>query len=345
MKVAFVNIPIVGHIRRGSGVYAQNLFKSLSTNREVEVSPVNLKDNLKRFDLIHFPYFDPFFLTLPVFRDYKSVVTVHDLIPLKFPKHFPRGLKGEIKWLLQKFSLTHSSAILTDSQASMKDIVNFTGMSQEKIHVAYLGVREDFKVLKSQKVLDEVRKKYNLPEKFILNVGDVNYNKNIPGIINAFAKVRENYPDIDLVLVGNGFTTDSPQLSEVLKLIAQFGLETKVKRLGYIDLSNLVAVYNLAKVYIQPSFAEGFGLPVLEAMACGCPTVVSNTSSLPELVGDGGILVNPDDINNIVSGISEVLQNKSLQQEIITKGIQRAKEFSWNKCAEQTIKIYKEVLG
>lgn len=343
IKVALVNPPIVGHKFRGTGTYGEELFKALKKGDAVDISKVDYDNDLSGFDVVHYPYFDPFFLTLPVVKTKPTIVTVHDLIPFKFPEYFPRGIKGEIKWFIQKLSLGGAKAIITDSLASQKDIAKFTGIDKEKISVIYLGVRSEFKVLKSTDTLQKVREKYKLPEKFLLHVGDVNYNKNIPGIIKAFSKVSQKYSDIFLVLIGNGFVGNSSQLQELMDLISQLGLTDKIRRLGFIDLSDLVGVYNLAQVYLQPSFAEGFGLPVLEAMACGVPTVTSNTSSLPEIVGNAVIQVDPKNIQEIVSGISNILSSDSLKKELIKKAFSQVKLFTWEKCAKETINIYQKI--
>ena len=344
IKIALVDPPLSGHKLRGTGIYTLELYKALQKQKEVIVSLVDIKSDFSAFDIVHYPYFDPFFLTLPIIKKKPTVVTVHDLIPLKFPKYFPKGIRGEIKWRIQKFSLRDSQAIITDSFASKKDIISYTGISENKINVAYLGVKEEFKLIKSQGILNDIRKKYNLPEKFVLYVGDVNYNKNIEGIIKAFLGVLDKITDINLVLVGKGFIDDTVQLRNAEKYIYQLGLEKKVKKLGFIALSDLVGVYNLAAVYLQPSFAEGFGLGVLEAMACGCPVVTSNTSSLPELVKDAAILVNPNDSLEISKSIIKFINDINIRNNFIERGLKRVKNFTWKKCAQETVKIYRNIL-
>lgn len=344
INIALVDPPIAGHKFRGTGTYGEELFKALKKKEEVDISWVNYVSDIKEFDLVHYPYFDPFFLTLPIMKHKPTVVTVHDLIPLRFPDQFPKGIRGEIKWFIQKLSLGGAEVILTDSVASKNDIAKFTEIDKEKIKVVYLGVRNEFKVIKEGNILDKVRRKYSLPEKFLLHVGDVNYNKNISGMIKAFAKISQKYSDLYSILVGNGFIEDSPQLSQLINIISQLGVGDKIKRLGYIELLDLVGVYNLAQVYLQLSFAEGFGLPVLEAMASGCLVISSNTSSLPELVGEASLLVNPKNEEEIAKNIEIILTNKGERQELREKGIKRAKEFTWEKCAEETLEVYKSIL-
>ncbi|OGG26686.1 hypothetical protein A2960_00745 [Candidatus Gottesmanbacteria bacterium RIFCSPLOWO2_01_FULL_39_12b] len=344
IKIALVNPPLPGHKQRGTGTYLEELIKALNKCTEIEVTLVRINSDISKFDLVHYPYYDPFFLTLPLIKIKPTVVTVHDMIPLKFPNYFQKGLRGEIKWLIQRQSLKGAKTIITDSYASKKDIVKFTAISEEKINVIYLGVREEFKVISSQKELDEVRVKYSLPSSFILYVGDVNYNKNIPGIIKSFLSATQKFENIYLVLVGNGFINNSIQLSDINNLISKLRLEEKVIKLGFIDLSDLAGIYNLAKVYLQPSFAEGFGLPILEAMACGCPVVTTNTSSLPELTGEAAIKLDPKNYQTLARSIIELIENASLRDQLIKKGIERAKKFSWDKCSQETIKAYKKAL-
>lgn len=343
LSIALVSPPIIGHKFRGTGEYTTQLYESLKEYKNIDVSLVEVNDHLDKFDLVHFPYFDQFFLTLPILRTYKNVVTVHDLIPLAFPEHFPKGIRGTIKWQIQKISLLRSDAILTDSFASKGDILKYTTASEDKVHIVPLGVRKEFQVTKNAELLNNIKKKLKIPDNFILHVGDVNYNKNIIGLIKAFSYVTAEYK-IFLVLVGRGFIEYSSQLNKINNLITELGMVNRIVKLGHISLDELIALYNLAKAYIQPSFAEGFGLPVLEAMACGCPTIVSKTSSLTELVGDASIMVNPHDEKDIAKGILEILNNETKQQEIIKKGLQRASKFSWDKCAEETVKIYKSII-
>ncbi|MBM3282892.1 glycosyltransferase family 4 protein [Candidatus Gottesmanbacteria bacterium] len=345
LNIALINPPVAGHKLRGTGTYGEELFRALKKMRRIQVSQVNYGSSLDEFDVAHYPYFDPFFLTLPVIKPKPTIVTVHDLIPLRFPGQFPRGVKGEIKWFIQRFSLQSAKIVLTDSVASKNDIAEFTDIDKERIKVIYLGVRSEFRVIKQGNVLEKIKKKYQLPEKFLLHVGDVNYNKNIPGIIKAFAKLSKKYSDLHLVLVGNGFREDSLQLHQLIGLISEDDLSNKVRRLGFIELSDLTGVYNLAQVYLQPSYAEGFGLPVLEAMICGCPVISSHTSSLPELVGEASLLIDPYNEEDMTNSIEKVLKNKKRRQDMIEAGFKRAKEFSWEKCAEKTLEVYQSLFN
>lgn len=343
LKVALVNPPITGHKLRGTGIYTANLYQALKENAEVAVELINYEDNQHFFDIIHYPYFDPFFITLPVLKRKPTIVTIHDLIPIKYPQFLQRGVKGEIKWQIQKYSLKRSSAVITDSISSKQDICHFTGFDERKIHVIYLGVNAVFKPIKSTNYLNTIRKEIKLPEEFILHVGDVNYNKNIPGLLRAFAIVAEKISSLHLVLIGNGFIMPSKQLIEIQKMIKTLNLEDKVHLLGHVKTKDLVGIYNLASIYLQASFAEGFGLPILEAMACGCPVIASNISSLPELVDDAGILVDPLNHKEIAHKIIILFHDKKKGKELSRKGLVRSRLFTWKECADRTIDVYKKI--
>lgn len=346
LNIALIKPPLVGHKHRGTGVYARNLYSALEKSEEVNVSLTDYKDKLESFDIVHYPYFDPFFLTLPFFRRKPAVVTVHDLIPLKFPQHFPPGARGFIKWQIQRLSLSRSNAVITDSFSSKEDIIKYAGVSEDKINVIYLGTEEEFKIIHTEKRLEEVKNKLKLPDKFILHVGDVNYNKNIKGLVKAFSTVGKFYPLLNLVLVGNGFINPSPQLLKIKKLIESLNIQDKIHFIGHVTIDELVGLYNLAKVYLQPSFAEGFGLPVLEAIACGTPAIVGNLSSLPEIVGKAAILVDPYNVDDIAKEISKILHfDTATYRSIVEKGLRQAKKFSWNKCAGKTLEVYKKVVS
>ena len=256
-----------------------------------------------------------------------------------FPEHFPPGIRGNLKFQIQKFSLKNTKAIITDSENSKKDLFKYLNYPKNKIHVVPLAPAEEFKELKIENYKLKIKQKYQLPEKFILYVGDVNYNKNIPGLIKALSGLKEK---MSLVLVGKAFKDENlKETREILQLINSLKLEKKVLRLGWIPDKDLVAVYNLASVYCQPSFYEGFGLPVLEAMACGCPVVAAKTSSLSEICGSAAVMVDPNDINDMIRGLGEAINKR---EELIKKGLLQAKKFSWQKTAQQTYEVYQKVV-
>ncbi len=340
LNIAFVEPALSGHKLRGTGIYADNIYKFLVKMIDINISKVRFRDNLSGYDLVHYPYFDPFFLTLPFINQIKTIITVHDLIPIKYPKYFPKGVKGFIKWQIQKKLLGYSDAILTDSQASARDIINITGIRKEKVKVISLGVNEEFKKVNKSEIL-HIKNKYNLPDKYLLYVGDINYNKNIPGLLQAYSFIKKDFPSLRLVLVGEGFVRPSPSLSDIKIIIKSLNIEDSVQILGRVELKDLVGLYNLATLYVQLSFDEGFGLPVLDAMACGCPVLCSRAGSIPEIAGDCAIFVDPYNFEDIHKKMLAALKND--HKIMIEKGIKRAKSYSWDKCAEETIQIYKSI--
>jgi len=333
------------HRVRGTGFYIQNLRLSLekyySGNKYIYFNRGDSLDN--NIDVVHYPYFEPFFLTLPLLSRYKTIVTVHDLTPLVFPEHFKSGLKGAVKWQIQKTSLRNAANIVTDSESSKKDIVKYTGISQSKIKVVYLAAGLDFKIVDSKLKFEGLRKKYNLPEKFVLYVGDVTWNKNLPRLIEAVKKVN-----VSLVMVGSALVEKDVDLSnpwnvDFAKVLGLVDGDKRILRLGFVSNEELILLYNIATVFVMPSIYEGFGLPVLEAMSCGCPVVTSKGGSLAEIAEKACKYVDPYDVDSIASGISEVFNSTSLQEELSKKGLIQSKKFTWQKTATETMGVYREI--
>lgn len=333
---------------RGIGIYAKRLASTLSqidkTNTYLLATHAN---QLKNADLIHYPNFDLFFHTLPLIKRTKIIVTVHDVIPLVFPNKFKPGLKGKVRFRLQLKALKQANAIITDSQNSKRDIIKYLDIPSSKIKVIYLGVSPEFRPIQSSKSLTTTQNKFNLHQPFILYVGDVNYNKNIPTLIRAFSKLK-NSP-LDLILVSQAWSNDHIiQVKAVNGLINKLDLQTRVKKISSLfssSIKDLVNIYNLAQAYIQPSLYEGFGLPVLEAMACGTLVVSSSASSLPEVYGKAAIKVEPT-IIGLAEGITKSLNLElKRRKQLINLGKIQAAKFTWEKTASETIKIYKSVLA
>jgi len=215
MKVAVDISPLKNANRyRGVGIYTKQLVESFKSLNIPDFSFQIIEDGgiTKDYDLVHYPFFDLFFLTLPLKKEKPMVVTIHDTIPLVFPEHYPSGIKGSLKFQIQKFSLKKVKAVITDSENSKKDIFKYLNYSKEKIYVVPLAPSDIFKPIKSTMILHRIIVKYNLPERFVLYVGDVNYHKNILGLIKAFAKlkaqkskVKNTSQNLKLVLVGKAF--------------------------------------------------------------------------------------------------------------------------------------------
>lgn len=350
MKIAIDITPIKGALRghkvRGVGFYLEYLKRSLlkyyPENEYIFFTQGEKFD--KKVDLIHYPYFEPFFVTLPFFEKQKRIITVHDLTPLVFPTHFPAGIKGNLSWQIQRLNLKRSDGLLTDSFASEKDIVKIAGVSKSKISVAYLAAAEEFKQIEHGKWKKEVIEKYNLPDKFVLYVGDVTWNKNLPRLIKAVKEINIPLVMVGKAIVDQNFDRTNPwnkDLVEVQKLTEN---DRNFIKLGFIPTKDLVYLYNLATFFVMPSVYEGFGLPVLEAMQCGCPVVTTIGGSLEEVAGNAAYLIDGYDTKNISSGLEKVFSSKSLRENLIKEGLNQAKKFTWKKTAENTIEAYKNVI-
>lgn len=351
MKIAIDVSPLqserlLAHRVRGTGFYIENLKEALlKYYSQNEYIFFTTKQKLSSYlDLIHYPYFEPFFLTLPFIKKYKTIVTVHDLIPLVFPKHFPAGIRGSIKWRIQKWSLHQVNAIITDSECSKKDIIQYTNISNKKVHVVYLAAGEDFKKLETGNWKLEIKSRYNLPDRFALYVGDVTWNKNLPRLIEAIKKINLTLVMVGKALVSENFDKANPWNQDLARVKELIKGDKRFIQLGFIPKDDLVGIYNLATVFVMPSLYEGFGLPILEAMACGCPVVTSKEGSIPEVAGDAAFYVDPYDVKSIASGIKGLFENEEERKCLSSEGIDRAKKFSWKKIAEETMVIYERGL-
>lgn len=330
--------------QRGVGFYCRRLLENLQSleNDDFSVELLEKGELSADIDLIHYPWFDLFSSTLPLKKKLPTLVTIHDLIPLHFANHFPSGIKGQFHFQKQKLALKMVSLVITDSFASQKDIVNFLKIPENKIAVIYLAADALFRPMTNYALFQSVLARYRLPQRFILYVGDINWNKNIPGLIKAFYQIKNQNSEVKLVFVGKAFLDSNlPEAQQINALIKDLHLENDVLKLGFVPTEDLVVIYSLATVYCQPSFWEGFGLPVLEAMSCGVPVIVGNRGSLTEIVAETGLLVDPESINSMAAGLQKAL--KSPDNDLVQKNLQRAQTFNWSKTAQATLKAYQQV--
>lgn len=349
MEIAIDITPLEsGHSGRGIGVYTQLLIESLQKYENQHTYHLFTRGQKlpNSTDLVHYPYFDPFFLTLPLVKVKPTVVTVHDLIPLVFPDKFPAGLRGNIRWQIQRLSLTGTKRIITDSKCSQGDVSRITGIDKNRIDVVYLAPDPSFQPADSHHI-ESTRKKYFLTKPYFLYVGDVNWNKNVPGLVRAFASVQSKakISDYMLVLVGDAFTRETlAETKEIRRLLSALGIERLIKRVGRISNEDVIGLYSGAVALIQPSFYEGFGLPVLEAMGCGCPVVSSDVSSLREILGPS-IQILPDNISSIAEGMMKVVRMTAIERSnLILKEKEWVHTFTWQKVARETVEAYKSAL-
>lgn len=349
MRIALDTLPLTSaHATRGTGVYTKNLIDALTalkTDHEF-VFFNSQKGGAGGVDIVHYPYFQPFFLTLPLRKSARTVVTVHDLIPFVFPHLFPRGIKGTLKWQIQKRNLMRTDAVITDSLCSKGDIFKFANVPQSKIHVIPLAPSAEYTV-PDMAVVESVKKRYHLPNKYILFVGDVSEYKNVSSLVKAFFHIAETASDTDLVLVGKAFGNhELPETKALLKLIENYNLHGRVHILSHVsfDTQDLVSIYSLATVYAQVTLYEGFGLPVLESMASGTPVVASRVASLPEVGGDAALYTDPYDTDDIAEKLMHVItMDAKSYEELKEKGFSWAKRFSWERVARETVAVYEAI--
>ena len=292
-----------------------------------------LKTLRAKIDVLHIPA-----NIMPLFSPCPTVLTILDTTVLQTPQYFTFWHRYYSR-VFFPLSARKAKNIITISENSKRDIVKQLRISPEKVIVTYLAASKDFKIVSNQEI-ERVKKTYNL-NAFILTVGSLEPRKNIPRLLNAYSYLQKNGFPYSLVHVGpQGWLFD-----EIYKEVDRLGLRERVRFLGLVPTHDLVALYNAASLFIYPSLYEGFGLPVLEAMACGCPIITSNISSLPEVVGDAGIMVDPHDVAQITHAIESLCKDKQKHTWYKNKGLERAKQFSWQRCAKETLEIYSRAIN
>jgi glycosyltransferase involved in cell wall biosynthesis len=285
--------------------------------------------------LVHEPHY-----VLPPLVRCRSVVTIHDCIHLMFPEYLPNKLahlyaKGSMWTATRK-----ADRILTVSEASKKDILHFFNVAPEKVEVIYNAIDERFLAPADAKRMDLVRQRYQLDHPFALYVGNIKPHKNIERLIDAFGRARTRGPDnFKLIIIGDEIS----KYPALRQSVHKHKLDKHVRFLGFQPMETLAAFYRLARAFVFPSLYEGFGLPPLEAMACGTPVVTSNVSSLPEVAGGAALLVDPYDEDAIADAMIRAVTDESLRAELIEKGVQRARTFSWTHSVKKIHGIYMEV--
>ena len=289
-----------------------------------------------------FPHVDIFHATehlLPRLRRIRSVFTLHDLIFRFDPgSHLPLN-RIYLNLMMPRF-LRAADAVITVSECSKRDAVQLYSTSAEKIHVIPEGVDAHFKPVTSQQA-EQVRAKYRLPERFVLCVGTIEPRKNLPILFETLASQRargaETWP---LVIVGKPGWLYEP----IFRRVAELGLHDAVHFTGFVSDDDLPAIYTAATLVALPSHYEGFGLPVLEAMACGTPVLCSNTSSLPEVAGEAALLVPPDDVQGWIAAIARVWDDDTLRAQMRERGFAQAARFTWQSAARKTTEVYRFVV-
>jgi glycosyltransferase involved in cell wall biosynthesis len=289
-------------------------------------------------DLFHSPDF-----TLPPALRARTLVTVHDLSFLRVPDCFPDGLLRYLKAAVPR-AVRRADHVIADSHNTRRDLMALLDTPGSKVTVIHCGVEPRFRRMTDAadgETLATVRRKYDLPGQFILSVGTIQPRKNLTRLVEAFGILDSQFAIRNLHLViagGKGWLYDG-----VFDKVKASGLESQVHFIGFVNDADLPALYNLAGLFAFPSLYEGFGLPPLEAMACGTPVVCSKASSLPEVVGDAALTVDPLDVTELAEAMRRAIEDESLRSSLVQRGLARATQFTWSKAAEELLKVYSHV--
>ena len=298
-----------------------------------ELYTVSKRANIQRLDLFHSPHY-----TLPINLSMPSVVTIHDIIHLRLKEYFSFP-KRSYAYLMIRHACSASSAIIVDSEFGKKELLDVFNVNENKIHVIPLGVNQSFFNKASDKEKETFRKKYAVSKPYILYTGSLKPHKNIPILLKAFKKILIDH-NIQLVLTGEKLGDNS----QLVRYVIENKLSDAVRDFGRIDQEDLRIAYQSASAVVLPSFYEGFGFSMLEAMASGVSAIGARATSITEVVGDAGLLFDPADENELAEQLAMVLTNQKLRTELVEKGLMRAQQFSWQRCAEKTVQVYQEVL-
>lgn len=306
-------------------------------------------------------FISPHFLITPLSKKAKRIMIFYDLSFLRFPNFFSFSKKMWHGFMNPRRQARKADSIIAISESTKNDLINFYKLNPEKIRVVYPGIDEKFKPVTDKVELSETKNKYALPENFVLYFGTIEPRKNILGLIKAFEYIKQekkgrildvdwqgfegvvrgqkdalfDFSKLKLVIAG----TKGWLYREIFENVQNSEFKDDIIFTGFVEEDDKPYLYNLAKVFVYPSFFEGFGLPPLEAMACGVPTIVSNKSSLSEVVGNSAIMIDPQNIDEIALAIKEVLENKELNIFLKNKGIERTKQFNWDNTAKEVLKL------
>ena len=298
--------------------------------------PVPMQVITGAIDLFHSPDF-----VLPPVGRTPAILTVHDLSFLRVPEYFVPGFRDYLEEAVSR-GVGRACHILADSNSTRSDLIKLMGVGPDKVTVLYPGVEHRFSRVRDADTLARVTERYELPERFILGLSTLQPRKNFDGLINAFRQLladeshREG-SDLHLVICGGmGW-----MYKDMLETVKRYGLDDRIHFPGFVSDEDLPALYSLASVFAFPSWYEGFGLPVLEAMACGTPVVAADNSSLPEVVGRSGLMVDASDRDQLVAALSRLLTDHDLRTALVSAGRVHAAQFTLTKAAEDLLALYK----
>lgn len=286
-----------------------------------------------QLDVLHSPHY-----TMPIAKPCRSVVTIHDLTFFLYPEMHLFHKRLFFRTMM-RVATRHADALIAISHSTRADMLRILRASPDKIQVIHYGVGSHFRPINDSGILDAFCHRYRLPRPFIVYVGNFEPRKNLPTLVRAFAHlVRDGMPHA-LVLTGTRGWKDKP----IFTAVKELDLFAQVHFPGYIPQSELPMLYNAADLFVYPSLYEGFGLPVLEAMACGVPVVTSDIASMPEVTGDAAILIPPQDTDALADAMKSILTDSARRATLSAKGLARAREFSWERTAQSTLSVYTRV--
>ncbi|WP_434283996.1 glycosyltransferase family 4 protein [Clostridium botulinum] len=297
--------------------------------------PAILKNN--SMDIYHVPQNG---VGLPKNKNCKFIITLHDVIPYRMPEtvsdRYLKIFSEEIPKIVSS-----ADGIITVSDFSKKDIMKSFNYPEDKIFVTHLASEDIYMPLNKEFCRNILKMKYNINKNFILYVGGFSPRKNILGLIDAFYNLINIYKkDISLVIVGR----KGKIYEKYIERVRELNMEDKVFFPGFISVKDLPYFYNCAEIFVYPSFYEGFGLPPIEAMACGTPVITSNVTSIPEITKDAAMLINPYDTDSICKAMYTALSNENMKTILIKRGLNRTSQLTWNNCAKSTLLAYKKIL-
>ncbi|QBD79032.1 glycosyltransferase family 1 protein [Ktedonosporobacter rubrisoli] len=291
-------------------------------------------------DIFHVPYFAP-----PLLPRTTTVVTIHDVIPMRLPAYQPDGKVKAYMNLVSRAS-HNATLIITVSQHAKQDIVDALRIPAERIRVIYEAAGEEYQPVSDPERLARARARYGVGERYIFYLGGLDQRKNVPQLVRAFAHLHRQIgdPHLQLLIAGNPDKHKGPLFPDPRPVAAELGMDGQIIY-RYIEEEDKPALYSGASIFVFPSLYEGFGLDPLEAMSCGAPVVCSNRTSLPEVVGDAAISVDPEDTRALVEAMRKVLSDSELQAALRTRSLERARQFSWQKTATETTAVYEEAFA
>jgi glycosyltransferase involved in cell wall biosynthesis len=291
-------------------------------------------------DLFHVPYFAP-----PLLPRTPTVVTIHDAIPFRLSA-YQQGAKVKAYMRLVAQAAHHADMVITVSQHAKQDIMDTLKIPAERIRVIYEAASDECQPVTDPTILAEARARYGLGERYVFYLGGLDQRKNVSQLVRAFAQVyyRLGDPNLQLLISGNPARLQGTFFPDFRPIAAECNVADKMI-LRFVKDEDKAAIYSGASLFVFPSLYEGFGLDPLEAMTCGAPVVCSNRTSLPEVVGDAALTVDPENTDALADAMYGILSDETLQADLRTRSLQRATRFNWQKTATETLAIYEETLA